>query len=137
MKNLIGGDFAQKTISILGLSFKPNTDDIRDSASIDMISAINNDGGFVRAYDPIANESMKGIFGHIQYFESWEEACKDADAVAIMTEWNEFRSMSIKKLKQLMNKPVLLDTRNIINVKKLKENDFNYDNVGIGDNDVD
>ena len=137
MKNLIGGDFSQKTISILGLSFKPNTDDIRDSASIDMISAINDDGGFVRAYDPIANKSMKGIFEHIQYFESWEEACKDADAVAIMTEWNEFRSMSIKKLKQLMNKPVLLDTRNIINVKKLKENDFNYDNVGIGDNDVD
>lgn len=137
MKNLIGGDFAQKTISILGLSFKPNTNDIRDSASIDMINAINDDGGVVRAYDPIANESMKGIFEHIQYFKSWEEACKDADAVAIMTEWNEFRSMSIKKLKQLMNKPVLLDTRNIINVKKLKENDFNYDNVGIGDNDVD
>ena len=135
LKNLTGGDFSQKTISILGLSFKPNTDDIRDSASIDMISAINDDGGFVRAYDPIANKSMKGIFEHIKYFESWEEACKDADAVAIMTEWNEFRSMSIKKLKLLMNKPVLLDTRNIINVKKLKENDFNYDNVGRGDND--
>tara|TARA_B100001758_G_scaffold46825_1_gene37607 strand:- start:600 stop:1922 length:1323 start_codon:yes stop_codon:yes gene_type:complete len=137
MKNLTGGDFSQKKISILGLSFKPNTDDIRDSASIDMISAIIDGGGLVRAYDPIANESMKGIFEHIQYFKSWEEACEDVDAVAIMTEWNEFRSMSIKKLKQLMNKPVLLDTRNIISVKKLKENNFNYDNVGRGDSDVD
>ena len=73
---------------------------------------------------------MKKIFKDIEYFESWEEACKDADAVVIMTEWNEFRSMSIQKLKQLMNKPVLLDTRNIISIKKLKDNEFYYDNVG-------
>ena len=137
MKNLVGGNFAHKKISVLGLSFKPNTNDIRDSASIDMISAINSEGGFVSAYDPIANESMKGMFEQVTYFKSWEEACKDADAVVIMTEWNEFRSMSIKQLKLLMNKPVLLDTRNIIDVKKLKENNFNYDNVGRGDKNAD
>ena len=130
IRSLIDGDFSKKIISVLGLSFKPNTDDIRDSASIDMINAIYNGGGFVRAYDPIANNSMKKLFREIEYFNSWEEACKDADAVVIMTEWNEFRSMSIQKLKQLMNKPVLLDTRNIISIKKLKDNGFYYDNVG-------
>ena len=130
IRSLVDGDFSKKIISVLGLSFKPNTDDIRDSASIDIINAINDGGGLVRAYDPVANDSMKKLFRDIEYFESWETACKDADAVVIMTEWNEFRSMSIQKLKQLMNKPVLLDTRNIISIKKLKDNEFYYDNVG-------
>ena len=132
MKTLVGGSFKNKRISILGLAFKPNTDDVRDSASITMIKAIKNDGGLINAYDPVANESMKKIFEEINYFNSWEEACKDVDAVVILTEWNEFRSMSIKELKQLMRKPILLDTRNIIDVKKLKVNKFTFDNVGRG-----
>ena len=132
MKKLVGGSFKDKRISILGLAFKPNTDDVRDSASITMINAIKNDGGLINAYDPVANESMRKIFEEINYFNSWEEACKDVDAVVILTEWNEFRSMSIKELKQLMRKPILLDTRNIIDVKKLKVNKFTFDNVGRG-----
>ena len=132
MKSLLGGSFKRKTISILGLAFKPNTDDVRDSASIIMINAIKNDGGLINAYDPVANESMRKIFEDISYFNSWEEACKDVDAVAILTEWNEFRSMSIKGLKQIMSKPILLDTRNIIDVKKLKLHKFTFDNVGRG-----
>jgi len=132
MKTLVGGSFKNKRISILGLAFKPNTDDVRNSASITMIKEIKNDGGLINAYDPVANESMKKIFEEINYFNSWEEACKDVDAVVILTEWNEFRSMSIKELKQLMRKPILLDTRNIIDVKKLKVNKFTFDNVGRG-----
>ena len=132
MKKLVGGGFKDKRISILGLAFKPNTDDVRDSASITMIKAIKNDGGLINAYDPVANESMRKIFEDINYFNSWEEACKDVDAVVILTEWNEFRSMSIKGLKQLMSKPILLDTRNIIDIKKLKAHKFTYDNVGRG-----
>ena len=132
MKTLVGGSFKDKRISILGLAFKPNTDDIRNSASISMIKAIKNDGGLINAYDPVANESMRKIFKDINYFNSWEEACKDVYAAAILTEWNEFRSMSIKRLKQLMSKPILLDTRNIIDIKKLKTNEFNFDNVGRG-----
>ena len=134
MKTLVGGSFKGKRISILGLAFKPNTDDVRESASITMINAIKNDGGLINAYDPVANESMRKIFEKVNYFNSWEEACKDVDAVAILTEWNEFRSMSIKQLKQLMSKPVLLDTRNIIDVKKLKANKFIFENVGRGIN---
>ncbi len=134
MKTLVGGSFKGKRISILGLAFKPNTDDVRDSASITMINEILNDNGLVNAYDPVANESMRKIFEEVNYFNSWEESCKDVDAVAILTEWNEFRSMSIKQLKQLISKPILLDTRNIIDVKKLKAHKFTFDNVGRGTN---
>ena len=136
MKTLVGGSFKNKRISILGLAFKPNTDDVRDSASITMIKEIKNDGGIINAYDPVANESMRKLFEEINYFNSWEEACKDVDAVAILTEWNEFRSMSVERLSQLMSKPTLLDTRNIIDVKKLNKHKFTFDNVGRGMNNI-
>ena len=136
MKHLVGGHFKDKKISILGLAFKPNTDDVRDSASIDMINAIKKGGGSVRAYDPIANEMMNDIIDDIKFFESWEEACLDADGVAIMTEWNEFRAINLEQLKKIMNEPVLLDTRNIINIKKLNEHNFKFDNVGRGDHNA-
>ena len=136
MKHLVGGHFKDKKISILGLAFKPNTDDVRDSASIDMINAIKEGGGSVRAYDPIANEMMNDIIDDIKFFKSWEDACLDADGVAIMTEWNEFRAINLEQLKKIMNEPVLLDTRNIINIKKLNEHNFKFDNVGRGDHNA-
>ncbi len=73
---------------------------------------------------------MKIIFPDISYKNSWEEACENTDGVIIMTEWNEFRGISLSNLKSLMNKPLILDTRNILSVKKLKENGFIFDNVG-------
>ena len=130
LKNLIGGDFEKKTIAILGLSFKPNTDDVRESASIEMIKNIKEEGGLVNAFDPVANDSMRIIFPDIFYKKCWEDACKDADGVVVMTEWNEFRGISLSYLKSLMKNPILLDTRNILNVKKLKKNKFLFDNVG-------
>ena len=130
MKNLIGGDFKNKVIAILGLSFKPNTDDVRESASIEMIKNIKEMGGVVKVFDPVANDSMKIIFPDISYKNSWEEACEDSDGVVIMTEWNEFRGISLSHLKSLMKRPILLDTRNILDVKKLKDNNFIFDNVG-------
>ena len=130
MKRLVGGKFSGKQIAILGLAFKPNTDDVRDSASINMIHMIESRGGYVRAYDPIANESMKSIFPDLNYFTSWEDACKDADGVAIMTEWNEFRGISLPLLKSLLKSPFILDARNIFRIESLKENNFTFDNVG-------
>ena len=132
MKNLVGGNFNSKKIAVLGLAFKPNTNDIRESAAINMIDAINKDGGIIKAYDPIANDSMKLIFNDILYYNSWQEACDGADAVVIMTEWNEFRAISIKILKSLLKTPVVLDTRNILDIKKLIDNQFKFDNVGLG-----
>ena len=130
MKNLMGGNFDGKQIAVLGLAFKPNTDDIRDSASITMIDSIIKGGGHIRAYDPIANQSMKNIFPDINYFISWEEASKGADGIAIMTEWNEFRGISLSLLKSLLKSPIILDTRNIFSLENLEKNNFKYDNVG-------
>ena len=73
---------------------------------------------------------MKSIFNNIDYVDSWEEACKNSDGVAVMTEWNEFRGISIEKLKELLNEPILLDTRNIFNIEKLIKNNFTFDNIG-------
>ena len=117
--SLLGKEIKGKTVAILGLAFKPNTDDVRESASIDMIHGILEGGGVVRAYDPIANETMKSYYPDLNYFDSWEKACESADAVAIMTEWNEFRGMALEKLKSLMKSPILLDTRNIFSIEKL------------------
>ncbi len=130
LKNLIGGDFSGKTIGILGLAFKPNTDDVRESSSIEMIQSILDEGGKVKAYDPIANKSMQNIFPDLNYLQSWEETCDGVDAMVIMTEWNEFRGMNLKKLKKVMKTPLVLDTRNILSMDKLSEYGFQFDNVG-------
>ena len=130
LKNLIGGDFSGKSIGILGLAFKPNTDDVRESSSIEMIQSILDGGGKVKAYDPIANKSMQNIFPDLNYVHSWEETCDGVEAMVIMTEWNEFRGMDLKKLKKLMKTPLVLDTRNILSMNKLSEFGFQFDNVG-------
>ena len=130
IKKLIGGNFKNKIIGTLGLSFKPNTDDVRESASMKMIKIIKEEGGKVNAFDPVAVDSMKRVFPDIYYKNSWEEACRNADGVVIMTEWNEFRGISLSKLKSIMKTPILLDTRNILPLEKLKENGFYFDNVG-------
>ena len=130
MQSLIGGSFENKKIAILGLAFKSNTDDVRESPAIAMIDTILKNGGFVNAFDPIANGTMKKLFPLINYFSTWKDACKNADAVAIMTEWNEFRAMDLLLLKSLLNNPIILDARNILNPKKLSELNFKFDNVG-------
>jgi len=130
LNNLIGGDFSGKTIGVLGLAFKPSTDDVRESSSIEMIQSILDRGGKVKAYDPIANKSMQNIFPDLNYLNSWEETCDGVDAMVIMTEWNEFRGMNLKKLKKVMKTPLVLDTRNILSMDKLSEYGFQFDNVG-------
>ena len=130
LNNLIGGDFSGKTIGVLGLAFKPSTDDVRESSSIEMIQSILDGGGKVKAYDPIANKSMQNIFPDLDYLHSWEETCDGVDAMVIMTDWNEFRGMNLKKLKKVMKIPLVLDTRNILSMDKLSEYGFQFDNVG-------
>ena len=130
LKDLLGGNFSGKMVGILGLAFKPNTDDVRESSSITMIQSIMDGGGKVQAYDPIANETMKEYFPDLSYCNSWSEACDAADAVAIMTDWNEFRGMDLPYLKSIMKAPVILDTRNILSIDQLSENGFQFNNVG-------
>ena len=124
------GDFSGLKIGILGLAFKSKTDDVRESASLEMVGSLLNAGAQVKAYDPEANTSFAEFYPQITYCKTWEEAVKDTDAVAVMTEWNEFRTMDAKTLKNLMKSPIILDTRNILSRKELQKNGFSFDNVG-------
>lgn len=128
--NLLGNDIKGKTIAVLGLSFKQMTDDVRESASIEMIQSILDRNGIVKAYDPEAADNMKKHFPNIEYNTSWQMAVKGADAVVIMTEWHEFRGMDLTELKQLMKTPLILDTRNVLSIKDLVRLGFKFDNVG-------
>jgi len=130
MRALVGGNFQGKFITILGLAFKPNTDDVRESPAINLIKSINNEGGYIRAYDPISNNSMKKLHPEVEYFSNWQDACKNSNGVVVMTEWNEFRSINLELLSSLLESPVILDARNIFNVEKLKEYNFKYENFG-------
>ena len=124
------GDFSGLTIGILGLAFKSKTDDVRESASLEMVGSLLKAGAQVKAYDPEANTSFAKFYPQITYCKTWEESVKDTDAVAVMTEWNEFRTMDAKTLKNLMKSPIILDTRNILSRNELQKNGFSFDNVG-------
>ena len=130
LKRLMGGSFKGKTVAVLGLAFKPQSDDVREAASIVIVSNLAESGATVQAYDPIAMDNFKNHFPNIQYFDSWQDAVKNADACILLTEWNEFRGMDLNKLKDLMKTPVLLDTKNIISIQELESRGFTYDNVG-------
>lgn len=123
-------DVRGKTIAILGLAFKPNTDDMRDAPSSDIIELLQKDGAKIRAYDPQAGENAKGILKNVDFCDSSYDAVKDADLTIVVTEWNEFKEINLNKLKELMKKPLLIDGRNIYDPSKLRKLGFEY--IGVG-----
>ena len=127
---LMNNNVSRKRIAILGLSFKPNTDDIRESPSQFIISSLIKESAYINAYDPVAINNFKELYPDLSYFESWKDCVKDADACIIMTEWNEFRGIDLAELKKLLKSPSLLDAKNILSIKKLKSLGFNFDNIG-------
>lgn len=123
-------DLKGKVIGILGLSFKPNTDDVRESPAIDVIREIISREGFIKAYDPEAMEEMRKHFPEITYVPSSVDALKGADAMIILTEWNEFRNMNLSKIKSIMRRPIMIDARNIYEPEKVIKAGFKYDCIG-------
>jgi UDPglucose 6-dehydrogenase len=119
-----------KEIGILGLAFKPNTDDVRESPAIDVIREIISRGGFIKAYDPEAIEEMRKHFPEITYVASSIDALKGADAMIILTEWNEFRNMNLNQIKSIMKEPIIIDARNIYEPKQVINAGFKYDCIG-------
>ena len=119
-----------KKIAVLGLAFKANTDDVRYSPAITIIQEIKARGGHITAYDPLANSNMKLNLPDISYVSSYEEAVKGADALIVLTEWDEFKKIDLLKISQLMKSPVLLDARNLYSPKDLVAAGFLYDNLG-------
>jgi len=127
---LMDNNVTSKRIAILGLSFKPNTDDIRESPSQFIASALIKEKAYINAYDPVAIDNFKDLYPDLSYFDNWKDCVKGADLCIVMTEWNEFRGIDLAELKSLLKSPSLLDAKNIFSVKKLKSLEFNFDNVG-------
>jgi UDPglucose 6-dehydrogenase len=120
-----------KTIVLWGLSFKPQTDDIREAPSLVIIRELLDAGANVRAHDPIANAMVEPLFrGKVEFYENSYDPLKDADALLVVTEWNEFRGPDFSKMKKLMKKPVILDGRNIYDPKEMKDKGFIYYSIG-------
>ncbi|MBI2541527.1 UDP-glucose/GDP-mannose dehydrogenase family protein [Candidatus Woesearchaeota archaeon] len=122
-----------KTIGILGLAFKPNTDDMRFAPSVDIISELQKEGAKIKAYDPEAAEKAKHILNGIEYCKDAYEAAKGADALVILTEWEEFKNLDLNKIKSLMRHPLIIDGRNIYNPEEPKSLGFSYISIGRSD----
>ena len=126
LKNL-----SDKVITVLGLSFKPNTDDLRDAPSLRVIELLLSEGATLKAYDPIVkNVEQLRIKGKISLANDPYEALEDSQALVIVTEWPEFTELDLKKVKQLMQKPCIFDGRNILNAKRVKDAGFKYFGIG-------
>ena len=130
LKALLNNKIKNKTIAVLGLAFKPQTDDIRDAASTIIIPKLIKEGAIINTYDPVAMNNFKTLKYKINYFDNWENAVEGADALLILTEWNEFRGIDLSKLKTLLKTPVVLDSKNILSIHNLHFLGFTFDNVG-------
>jgi UDPglucose 6-dehydrogenase len=126
----MGGDVRGKTVAVLGLTFKPNTDDMRDSPAISVIQTLQDAGATVRAYDPEGHEQAKKVLDNVTYCEGAYQAMEGADALAILTEWDAFRALDFKRVKSLLSAPVLVDLRNIYAREAVEAEGFEYTAVG-------
>ena len=129
IKKLVG-DLNEKTIAVLGLAFKPETDDMREAPSIGIIKGLLEGGASVRAYDPVAKAEAVKILPEIFYADDEYAAVTDADALIFVTEWNQFRALDMKRIRDLMSKPRIADLRNICDPEDIRDLGFDY--VGVG-----
>jgi UDPglucose 6-dehydrogenase len=127
---LLGGDIRGKRIGVLGLSFKPDTDDMRESPAIDIINMLVEKGAEVQAYDPIAMDAARAILKNIRYCANAYEAAAGADALLLVTAWNEFKQLDMEQVRRLMRRPVLVDGRNVYDPHEMRELGFTYAGVG-------
>ena len=126
------GTLNDKTIGVLGLSFKPNTDDIRDSPPLEIIYLLENEGAHVKAYDPQAMELVAKVDKRIELCDNAYDVAKDADALVLATMWNEFKQIDFQRIKTAMKSPVLIDGRNLYDPDTMKAMGFTYHGVGRG-----
>jgi len=124
------GSVKGKTVAVLGLAFKPNTDDMRDSPSLDIVPALCDAGAAVRVFDPAAMDEAKKLLDGVTWCDNAYATVEGADVLAIITEWNEFRALDLERLKALMNAPVMVDLRNIYNPDEMAEAGFRYYCIG-------
>jgi UDPglucose 6-dehydrogenase len=130
IRKALGGSESGKTIAVLGLTFKPETDDMREAPALTIISALLNKGAKIRAHDPAGMEEARQLLPDIEYYDDPYRACDGADAVCLMTEWNSFRALDLARIKGLLNSPIFIDLRNVYKPEVMRGAGFNYYSVG-------
>ena len=125
----VGGDLKGKTVAVLGLTFKPNTDDMRDAPSLEIVPALQAMGATVQAYDPEGHEARQMLRG-VDFKAGPYEAVTGADVVVIVTEWDQFRALDLDRVKALMRAPVIVDLRNIYRPEEVRSRGFTYASIG-------
>jgi UDPglucose 6-dehydrogenase len=125
-----GGGVRGLTIGVLGLTFKPNTDDIREAPSIALVMALQDAGARIRAYDPEGMQQARSVLDNVAYAESAYACAEGADALVIVTEWDAFRALDLERVKTQMRRPVLVDLRNIYRPEDMEKHGFTYVSVG-------
>ncbi len=126
----MGGDVQGKTIAVLGLTFKPNTDDMRDAPSLDIIPALQAEGARIRAFDPEGMHEAQRHFKNMDYAASTSDAIEGADALVILTEWDAFKAIELRKLKTMLSVPIVVDLRNMFSISEMNRYGIRYFGVG-------
>jgi UDPglucose 6-dehydrogenase len=126
----LGGQIRGKTIAVLGLTFKPNTDDMREAPSIPLITALHDMGAKVRAYDPAGMANAKELLPDVAYCDDPYACAQGADALVIVTEWEQFRALDLGRLRRAMARPVMIDLRNVYRPEEMLKHGFIYDSIG-------
>ena len=126
----VGGSVDGKTVAVLGLTFKPNTDDMRDSPSLEIVPGLQARGATVRAFDPQGMKEARHMLDNVVWCDGPYETMEDADALLIITEWNAFRALDLDRVKELMKRPVMVDLRNIYNPAEMANAGFDYVSIG-------
>lgn len=132
LETIFGGELRGKTIAVWGLAFKPNTDDVRDSPALDIVQHLVDNGVNVRAYDPIATANFRSLFGKsdVVWADGALDAARGADALCLLTEWEEFSRVDLGELQAALHRPILIDGRNVFKEEHLLGTDFVYYSVG-------
>ena len=132
VSNALGGSLRGKTVALLGLTFKPDTDDMREAPSIPLVTGLKDMGAQVRAYDPAGMEQARQELPDIDYCDDPYSCAQDADALVIVTEWVQFRALDLAKLKDVLRQPVVVDLRNIYRPEQMAAHGFIYESIGRG-----
>ncbi|MFO1118061.1 MAG: UDP-glucose/GDP-mannose dehydrogenase family protein [Beijerinckiaceae bacterium] len=125
-----GGNVRGKTIAMLGLTFKPNTDDMRDAPSLAIVPALQDNGAVIRAYDPEGMEQARPMFDNVEFAKNAYAALEGADALVLVTEWDAFRALDLKRVKSLLKTPIVVDLRNVYAPDEMKKLGFAYTSIG-------
>jgi UDPglucose 6-dehydrogenase len=131
-----GGNLRDKTVALLGVTFKPNTDDIREAPALAIIQALHDGGARIRLYDPAGMESARAALDHVEFGQNPYEIAEGADALVIVTEWEEFRALDFRMLGQVMKAPCLVDLRNVYRSEDIVKHGFRYFSIGRPQHDI-